>query len=105
MTDSNLVFTILSYVAFFGSGLWYVRRTKHHDRTLLKAFGIFAGIFCGIAGAAIALASLAWYSLGLEHIEVPHALGVVLAIGVILPAWRLATKAIQRPAVESRNLA
>jgi hypothetical protein len=103
MTDSNLVFTILSYIAFFGGWLWYVRRTKHRDRTLLKAFGIFAGIFCGIAGMAIALVSIAWYSLDLEHIEVPHALGVVLAIGVVLPAWQFATRAIQRPAVESRN--
>ncbi|MEW5965939.1 MAG: hypothetical protein AB1720_02910 [Pseudomonadota bacterium] len=98
MADGNFVFTILSYVAFFGGGLWYVNRTKHRDRTLLKAFAIFAGIFCGIAGAAVALASIAWYWIGLEHVKVPHALGAVLAIGVILPAWRMATKAIQRPA-------
>ena len=97
MTDGNLVFTILSYIAFFGSGLWYVHRTKHRDHTLMKAFGVFAGIFLGISGTATALVVIAWYSLGFEHVEVPHALGVLLALVVILPAWRFATRAIQHP--------
>jgi hypothetical protein len=96
-----MLFSALGWVVLLGVALLYVRHVKHRDRTLVSAFGIFVGIFGGITMAAITVVVGVIYALGLEgRGGLPPSVGAMVAIIVIIPAWRMAVNTIRRPSPE-----
>jgi hypothetical protein len=94
----DILFSVIGWVVILGSALWYVRRIKHPARKLAGAFGLFLGIFGGITIATLVVVVGIVYALGMEHLDAGFAsIGAVLALAVIIPAWRFAVAAIRRP--------
>ena len=101
MALGDIVVSVAGWVVMLGAAPWYVRRTKHPDRKLASAFGVFLGIFGGITLAGLSVIVGIWFALGLENSRVPGAAAAVFALPVVIPAWRAAVGAIRRPGKES----
>ena len=94
----EILFSVIGWMVILGAALWHVGRIKHPDRKLAGAFGLFLGIFGGITIAALVVVVGIVYALGIEHRDAGSAsIGAVLALAVIIPAWRFAVTAIRRP--------
>ncbi len=97
MTFGDVATSVVGWIITLGAILWHVRRTKHPSRSLAPAFGVFLGIFGGITVAVLTSVVAAWYALGLKGKQVPGILGGVIALVVVIPAWRFAVGTIRRP--------
>ena len=93
----DVIISLVGWSVMLGAALWYANRKRHPSRGLLSAFGIFCGILGGISFAGLIAFVAAWFLLGFEGTKVPGTIGAVLALGVVIPAWRLAVARISRP--------
>ena len=100
----EVLFSAIGWAVMLCAALWYVRRVKHPERKLAGAFGLFLGIFGGITLAALVVVVSIIYALGMEHRDAGFGtIGALLALAVVIPAWRVAVATIRRPKATSRK--
>lgn len=91
-----MIESIVTWGLILGFFYWYANRYRHPDRKAVAAFGIFVGIFFGITFAALFSVVAIVLSLGQEGGKWGKALGPVLAMFVIVPAWQFAKSRIKK---------
>jgi hypothetical protein len=94
---TEILIDALGWAVLLGGTFWYVRRNKHPSLGAGRAFLIFVGVFGGVTLAALGAVAGLCLNFMPEGAKVPVALGAILALAVVVPAWRLAIRLIQRP--------
>jgi hypothetical protein len=101
MDANEIAGSLIGWALMLAAAFWYARRAKHPSRGTWNAFGIFVGVFGGIALTALLVLGGLWDRFMPEGTEVPWAVGGLIALAVIIPAWNLAVRLIKRPAKSS----
>ena len=101
MDANEIAGSVVGWAVMLGVAFWYVRRIKHPTRKSAKAFGIFVGVFGGIALVAISMFAWLWSQFMPENAKMPGGVGAFLALAVIIPAWNFAAGLIKRPTKEA----
>jgi hypothetical protein len=96
MDNKLIVENVVGWTFLLTLAFWFANRNRHPARRPANAFFVFVGVFGGITLSAIGIVAFLWSEFMPEDTSMPHGVGAILGLAVVIPAWQLAMRLIRR---------